>query len=1280
MNVERKELVGHIEYFMRSNDLPKAGTKRLRPDSASSSTQAANTSFNPEFGTPFSQLPPIGFYFIPDTSSDNHGSSKFPQNHFQVVAPQGPVTLAVIDAARYRLKITLTVYSIIHTGKISQAGIKIKIIELHQNGIKIHRQEPMVDKKEIHSLKEVKDLERSFNSQRDRNTRYSICGTVDSISPILGMPNDPFALVELFQSFNHDEDLCNLTSVLVLKGANSLLCHCGILPGHTLRLINVKRQRWHVPQSFQQDQSIPKRLHQRAPSHVFVVSDPKNIQFCNEKLGMYVGNNVGMNNSPFARAPRLPSTLFPLTSIQGRIVHVQYSRVRRNLQYVFVDFMSQRIKLYLSHFPLSPSLCLGLREGAWIQAINVHKIDSPVISLMRHLKGVRYKCFGACLRTSVHVIETSSEWYTRTDKGSELDLVDKISMMEPHSFKKIRQAYYEMEWISMSRRMLSHCPVSSKAMDSTLRSAACTLLAKVNGIYHEDVRDPYREWFDHGCEVNVDDSECEQRCSCPCETIKPQLDALPVIMSLTDIKERCLAKISDVLIKYCNEKVKETNSTCLTDRTDVGWTASIQMEARDIHCSQNSICSLATGGIIGNIENTMDGFMFLQDGLSQCTFVPCQKRPNSSPKYFRHTKGDFVLTKVQSVIVSFLCLGECRSRKDQICPTVQTIPLPSSVVANNHPSLEGPSFLVHFRGNAFAISLQIQYEMEYFPDLETNIASRQSIWTTGVSLSTAISLSSSSSIKETETPVICKLLRQRWRVQKFSESYSGCYLALAHVQCDRHVDDSICHAAQTVDVKLRVPLAKKRLANQNFLTKSMNVYNLSRNVLLLLAAWQNVAESRLAPIVMGGWDEYIGNFQISESNASEVYVTLPSRIVSLTGSKEVEMSNISSILVRTSMCPKRLTHFVPYCDEMSNDIRNLFTYFGGRKMFFPGMLDLRLRRSINFNSNRCIKFGEATIPPELITGVKPISLATLWRELMLDVNSGYKCRGKVVKIDDARLDSLRFCRARVECSRCFSVFIRRDFPKDMCHSNGKKERGKPSFWNNPLPISHFESPVSGNMHSDLSESRCKVNIKKLMCPSGCDDRHGTVKWELSCILNDNTGTAKLYADRDAVALLLGAGLNFDIISDGAWDTPVGISFQSGLPLDSNLRCELDTIKKGITRNKGSNKVSPESLLSRESRARYELYKHCQRSKELHRKMDYLCQIKTRSGKSKITPYELSLMSTIGGEGVVNFNETSMSVDQLELTLIDCYKSYKTTANNSWELVHSLNPTSTSSRR
>jgi hypothetical protein len=46
-----------------------------------------------------------------------------------------------------------------------------------------------------------------------------------------------------------------------------------------------------------------------------------------------------------------------------------------------------------------------------------------------------------------------------------------------------------------------------------------------------------------------------------------------------------------------------------------------------------------------------------------------------------------------------------------------------------------------------------------------------------------------------------------------------------------------------------------------------------------------------------------------------------------------------------------------------------------------------------------------------------------------------------------------------------------------------------------------------------------------VCPNGCLMEHSRIKWECSGVLDDGSGQAKLYAERDAALSLLGAGLH-----------------------------------------------------------------------------------------------------------------------------------------------------------
>ena len=73
----------------------------------------------------------------------------------------------------------------------------------------------------------------------------------------------------------------------------------------------------------------------------------------------------------------------------------------------------------------------------------------------------------------------------------------------------------------------------------------------------------------------------------------------------------------------------------------------------------------------------------------------------------------------------------------------------------------------------------------------------------------------------------------------------------------------------------------------------------------------------------------------------------------------------------------------------------------------------------------------------------------------------------------AKILGITFCRAHIECASCFRVL----------------------------------------------NTSCRV------CPNGCSRSHATVKWEVSATIDDGTGQAKLYADRDAALLVLGNDLD-----------------------------------------------------------------------------------------------------------------------------------------------------------
>ena len=166
------------------------------------------------------------------------------------------------------------------------------------------------------------------NTNTKKKQYYNVVATVDSISPIIAMdPTDPFALMEMYDD---DDDDCNdspNTVVVVLKGSPALQYHDGIQPGQKLLLQNVQRKSWPIVDTIR-NHSGPKsnkcdndnnstRLLNRIPSYVLVVSNSNQI--------IITTSNNNLPSSPqLLQLPPLPSTPVPLISVRGIIVNVEH--------------------------------------------------------------------------------------------------------------------------------------------------------------------------------------------------------------------------------------------------------------------------------------------------------------------------------------------------------------------------------------------------------------------------------------------------------------------------------------------------------------------------------------------------------------------------------------------------------------------------------------------------------------------------------------------------------------------------------------------------------------------------------------------------------------------------------------------------------------------------------------------------------------------------------------------------------------------------------------------
>eukprot|EP00557_Chaetoceros_sp_GSL56_P011092 CAMPEP_0176479972 /NCGR_PEP_ID=MMETSP0200_2-20121128/2031_1 /TAXON_ID=947934 /ORGANISM="Chaetoceros sp., Strain GSL56" /LENGTH=824 /DNA_ID=CAMNT_0017876065 /DNA_START=33 /DNA_END=2504 /DNA_ORIENTATION=- len=792
-------LIGHITYHLqcsncndgksttaldrnphrdRGDETPKAGQKRTRSSSPRKQGGEKDDGHSTNRGD---------FCFTPEwEEDDSQNDANFSTSQeYHIVAHQSMLQ-SLIDAVRFRCKVKVAKYEIINGD----------ILELHHEGLILCDSDTQLPEPisvtEYLSLKEFQDIElrQQNNDSKGKvmTKNINICGTVDSISPIIGaVPSDPFALIELYDETND----MTLTAVVILKGPDALLCQAGIQPGFRIKLKNVKRQKWHVSMSFQRKGGIPKRLWNRAPSHVFVVSEANSVEW----------DRPNSLNACLLDDFTLPSTVESLTCIQGRVVSVQYTdiseRYSRNsrgacktIHYITLNPIDGQtlMKLYLTYYPLSPMLTSGIRIGSMIRAVNIHSIQSIVFSeLMKNLN-LEYKCYAACLRSTVSIISPSSEYTNDRVKLKGLcPDATRSQHIAPHNFLNIRQSYFELEWMSLCRKQLSACSTGDKVIERTLRKL----------IYHNrerKSRDPFQEWFDHVCE-DTHNCSCDDDCGClmicPYENrfSGKSLQEIPFVIGLQKLHQQTV----DVMIAKLSE-----NLQTFSDRDfGVGCTASYHIQTEDLlHVfGLDDTAVIFVGGIIRRVDSK-GRVLTACDKSCEVKFTPLKSKRKKNPDAKSLSKfqdGDFVLIKPHVVVISCLYLGSHNTQIQTRDISTECVRLPTLFTEYDRGIL-GPCSVLKIGHHLLLVSIQVLYDVD--------------------SVISTMSQRSSSPCEKLENNhhqlvhgdkrTYGRLLQQRWKVGKGNNKYIGCEIAFSLV--DSTVNDTVVHLPAGVRSTLKIPV------------------------------------------------------------------------------------------------------------------------------------------------------------------------------------------------------------------------------------------------------------------------------------------------------------------------------------------------------------------------------------------------------------------------------------------------------------------------------------------
>ena len=315
--------------------------------------------------------------------------------------------------------------------------------------------------------------------------------------------------------------------------------------------------------------------------------------------------------------------------------------------------------------------------------------------------------------------------------------------------------------------------------------------------------------------------------------------------------------------------------------------------------------------------------------------------------------------------------------------------------------------------------------------------------------------------------------------------------------------------------------------------------------------------------------------------------------------------------------------------------------------FLPGMLTRRLRRipplkfkipEANDSTLHCRNSHSPLISLKYNGGVPSVTLAQLHWDVcaaLKEGNHAYLKPSLLRRIHNPKILGISFCRARVECTQCFQALSRSTASSKGAHQNT------------------MSSPFNIKPH--------------LSCPSGCSLLHAAVKWECSAIIDDSTGQAKLYAERESALLLLGSSLDVATIENGAWELNDGVFFQPALPASSHLmQCIKDATIKArrciaeIKLNKKKDKKEENlpttfSLLPADAKAEYLLHQHCRQWYQNHhqRKLDLFCRCKPLSeNATSVNQTQIQVAKAQSKLGLDFGTVSSATLPPLKLTLED----------------------------
>eukprot|EP00797_Seminavis_robusta_P027116 Sro503_g155760.2 (630) ;mRNA; f:17752-19641 len=578
-------------------------------------------------------------------------------------------------------------------------------------------------------------------------------------------------------------------------------------------------------------------------------------------------------------------------------------------------------------------------------------------------------------------------------------------------------------------------------------------------------------------------------------------------------------------------------------------------------------------------------------------------------------------------------------------------------------------------------------------------------------------------------------VRNRFRLSRIRDNrYQGFVLTLSHLPVSQSVEiggfghrDS---TLQSIEVKATVEF-KDLNSKRSYLTREMmcmlqstRQFSMGDATMLALPWWQIADSPEVCVLTSSGWDDVL-HPQPTALMTNPVMVELSVDALKEPDARGYQrfgcsMTRIRARLLRCSGTKNleglQLPLGRPGIPRPSS--RGLLDAVGGLK-FLPGMLDRRpLRYTPKQNTvldgDRCklaerMKGPLMELSPASVSGIPECHLGDLLKAICLDLQCRQRPKSATTAIGNqiapslvrrvigARFLGVSYCEAQAICSKCFRPLCqrkhqtsKRDGHKSRQTKSKQKgwgdDQSKQTFWHHPLPPpgangSNNKNPTSKGPRKTSPDAPSKPLTAKeastLACPSGCSTSqcYGEIKWECSGTLDDGTGQAKLFAERDAAKMLLAMDpVTVAMIEEGVWKSSTGsVSFSKTVPPPSHLAKAVDGAnfmfnarekerKEYQKRQRASRKSSAATserneilqLLDPVDRSSYLMFQECRKPRQVC-EMDILVRCKPLADTAvHLNHTEIDVISPGKHKGSCSTHSgTTYSLLPLKLNLVDC---------------------------